>query len=311
MSSTRMVAVFGATGQQGSAVLRALLKDGTFSPRAIARNPTSDAGKTLSAQGVEVVQGDTQDKASLVRALRGSEAVFAMTAPVMPLSNEGPNELTAGRNIVDAAKEVGVKFFIWMGMPSIKRISDGKYTQCLHYDQKEEVETYLHASGIPNASLHLGGFLENLWKFGTLKKNDVGPGYTLAIPKFQTGQYQAFTWVDRDVPQATLALLKASMDPGKLKALNGKVFPLVNACMPYSELASRIGEVLGVEVAFTTIPATGAAYRDEMFAAHAEYSGLYTATSVPNPNLVALGVKLGTIDEFLEEAVKPRFSAAA
>lgn len=40
------------------------------------------------------------------------------------------------------------------------------------------------------------------------------------------------------------------------------------------------------------------------FAAHAEYDGLYTATPVPNPDLVALG---GTIDEFLESEVKPRF----
>jgi hypothetical protein len=38
-----------------------------------------------------------------------------VTAPIFPLKaeGEGPNELAWGKNIVDAAKEVGVKFFIW------------------------------------------------------------------------------------------------------------------------------------------------------------------------------------------------------
>lgn len=43
------------------------------------------------------------------------------------------------------------------------------------------------------------------------------------------------------------------------------------------------------------------------FSAHAEYSGLYTATPVPNPDLVALGVKFHSIEEFMEAEVKPRF----
>lgn len=100
MSSQRIVAVFGATGLQGfeiisrhtqypisdalyiynlgSAVVDALLKDGSFVPRAISRDPESEASKKLKACGVEVVKGDPVDKASLVSALRGSEAVFAV-----------------------------------------------------------------------------------------------------------------------------------------------------------------------------------------------------------------------------------------
>lgn len=56
----------------------ALLKDGSFVPRAISRDPESEASKKLKARGVEVVKGDPVDKASLVSALRGSEAVFAV-----------------------------------------------------------------------------------------------------------------------------------------------------------------------------------------------------------------------------------------
>ncbi|KAJ7214058.1 hypothetical protein GGX14DRAFT_696766 [Mycena pura] len=304
--SPRIVSVFGATGLQGSAVVRALLKDGTFTPRAITRDTQSEASKKLEAQGVEVVKADSLDKASLERALRGSEAVaLQVTVPLLPLKadGEGPNELVQGKNMVDAAKEVGVKFFIWTGMPSISKISNGKYTNCLHYDQKAEVEEYLKFSGLQNATIYLGAFLENYWKFGQLKKTD--SGFDVAIPQYKVGDREAFTWAERDLPAAALALLKNYTDPSK--KISGKSYPVVNACIPYSELAERTGRALGVEVTFTTAPPTGRAAMDEMFTAHAEYSGLYTATPVPNPDLVALGVKFGTVEEWLEAEVKPRF----
>ncbi|KAJ7456731.1 NAD(P)-binding protein [Mycena galericulata] len=303
MASARIVSVFGATGTQGAAVVKALLKDGTFVPRAIGRNPDSDSARKLKASGIEFAKGDSFDKASLVSALRGSEAVFAMTAPVFPLKAEGPDEITQGKNIIDAAKEAGVKFFIFSSLPSIKRISGGKYKNVLHYDQKEAVEEYLRSSGLANATLHLGGFLENYWKFGLLKKT--ATGFDVSIVNYSASDRQAFTWVERDVPAVVLALLKNYTDAAK--GVSGKVYPIVNATMPYAELAALTGKALGKEVTFTTAPPSGIVPMDEMFAAHAEYSGLFTATPTPNPDLVALGVKLGTIDEFLEAEVKPRF----
>ncbi|KAJ7364833.1 hypothetical protein DFH08DRAFT_1073378 [Mycena albidolilacea] len=303
--ASRIVSVFGATGTQGNAVIHALLNDGTFTPRAIVRNPDSDAVHKLKAQGVEIVKGDGLKKDSLVDALRGSEAVFGVTAPIFPLKEEGegPNELVWGKNIVDAAKEVGVKFFIWSSVPSVKKISGGKYSNVIHYEQKAAVEEYLQASGLANASIHLGGFLENYWKFNLLKKTDTG--FNVAVPHFSATDCQAFTWVEQVVPATILALLKNYTDPSK--NISGKTYPLVNANISYAELAELTGKVLGVEVTFTTAPAIGMPAMDEMYKSHAEYSGLYTATPVPNSDLVALGVKFGTIQEFLETEVKPRF----
>ncbi|KAJ6494125.1 hypothetical protein DFH09DRAFT_1376843 [Mycena vulgaris] len=301
MASPRIVSVFGATGLQGAAVVRALLKDGTFTPRAIVRNPQCDAALELTAAGVEVVPGDWMDKASLVSAMRGSEAVFALTFPVF---GPGPTQIDQGKNLVDAAKEAGVKFFIFTSLPSIAEISGGKYTSCVHYDQKAVVDAYLRASGLANASLHLGAFLENYWwKFGLLKKTPTG--FDVAVPNYSATALQAFTWVERDVPAATLALLKSYTDPAK--DVSGKSYPVVNATISYTELAARTGNALGVEVTFTSAPPMGIPPVDEMYEALAEYSGLYTATPVPNPALVALGVKFGTIEEFLETEVKPRF----
>ncbi|KAJ7716319.1 hypothetical protein B0H14DRAFT_2412923 [Mycena olivaceomarginata] len=304
--ASRIVSVFGATGTQGNAIIHALLKDGTFTPRAIVRNPDSDAVHKLKAQGVEIVKGDALKKDSLVDALRGSEAVFGVCdrsySPAQD-RRRGSRRTSLGKEHRRAAKEVGVKFFIWSSVPSVKKISGGKYSNVIHYEQKVAVEEYLQASGLANASIHLGGFLENYWKFNLLEKTDTG--FNVAVPHFSTTDRQAFTCIEQVVPATILTLLKNYTDPSK--NISGKTYPLVNANISYAELAELTGKVLGVEVTFTTAPAIGIPAMDEMYKSHAEYNGLYTATPVPNPDLVALGVKFGTIQEFLETEVKPQF----
>ncbi|KAJ7704989.1 hypothetical protein B0H17DRAFT_921018 [Mycena rosella] len=296
--ASRIVSVFAATGLQGSSVINALLKDGTFTPRAITRDPESEAALKLKERGVEVVRGDSIDKASLVSALRGSEAVFAVTV------GRNNDEVVQGKNIVDAAKKVGVKFFIFSSLPSIAKISGGKYTNCMNYEDKAVVEEYLKSSGLTHASLHLGSFLENYWKFGLLRKT--ATGFDVPIPNYGPADRDGFTWVGRDVPAAVLALLKNYTDPSK--NISGKSYPIINATISYAELAAKTGKALGKEVKFTSSPPTGMTWFDEMFAAHAEYSGFYTATPVPNPDLVALGMKFGTIEEFMETEIKPRYA---
>ncbi|KAJ7162902.1 hypothetical protein C8R46DRAFT_954228 [Mycena filopes] len=300
MSSTsaRIVSVFGATGQQGSYVLNALLKDGTFTPRAISRNPDSPAAQKLTARGVQVVRGDSLDKASLVGALEGSEAVFAMTVPDF---TGAESEVTHGRNMVDAAKEVGVKFFIWLSLPDVKSITNGKYQNCTMFDQKAVVQEYLKSSGLKHASILLPGFLENLWSYDLLKKTD--KGYTFAVPIPATAPVQ-FTWIGREVPAATLALLKNYSDPSK--DLNGKAYTVVNAKMTYSELTAKMAAALGVEVTCTVAPPTGIPAIDEMWEFLAEYEGYYSAP-IPNPEMVALGMKFSTVEEFLEVELKARY----
>ncbi|KAJ7075321.1 hypothetical protein B0H15DRAFT_894311 [Mycena belliarum] len=304
MPSSRIISVFGATGLQGSSVVDALLKDGSFTPRAITRNPESEAAMKLKARGVEVVKGDNADKSSLVEALRGSEAVFAVTFPAfLDQTGKTPDEVTQGKNIVDAAKEVGVQFFIFSSLPSIEKISGGKYKHVIHYDQKAIVEEYLKSSGLANASILLGGFLENFWTHQMLKKT--ATGFAISFPKYGETDLQAFTWVEKAVPSAVLALLNNYTEASKF--ISGKSYPVVNGTISPANLASMTAKVLGVEVTFTTSSGSGVLAVDEMLAAHAEYNGLYTATPVPNPELVALGVELGTIEEFLETEVKPRF----
>lgn len=58
----------GATGNQGGAALRHLIDQG-WKVRALTRNPDSESAQVVKALGVDLVQGDFEDRPSLERAL--------------------------------------------------------------------------------------------------------------------------------------------------------------------------------------------------------------------------------------------------
>jgi len=74
--------------------------------------------------------------------------------------------------------------------------------------------------------------------------------------------------------------------------------------MTFVELAEKTAKVLGVPVTYTPGPAMGVPLVDDTFAVMVELNGLYTDTPIPNPELVALGAKFSTVEEFLELEVK-------
>ncbi len=64
------VLVLGATGQQGGATARELVRRGR-STAALVRDPESPKAQELAALGVRLVRGDMDDEASLRAAMEG------------------------------------------------------------------------------------------------------------------------------------------------------------------------------------------------------------------------------------------------
>ncbi|KAJ6511251.1 hypothetical protein DFH09DRAFT_270595 [Mycena vulgaris] len=302
-----IITIFGATGTQGSAVLDAVLAEGKYTPRAVSRSLDSTASKALIAKGVEVVKADLFNLESVKAAVRGSEAVFGNTnfwdPEVFPADPKGKGEITQGKNLVDAAKDAGVKFFIWSSLPNTTKISNGLYKHVYHTDNKGVIEDYLKASGVPYAVLLTAWFAENLWKIGSLQKTDTG--YTIPIPKYGPEDMQEATWVAHDLGAAAVALLSNYTDP--TKEVLGKAFPVVSMRFTYPQMAAAIAAAIKKEVTFTPLATAGLLELDEMFLAQATI-GFYRSTPVPNPDLVALGVKFGSLEEFIQKEVVPRFA---
>ena len=103
---TRTVAVIGASGRQGGAQVRQLVKAG-FGVRALSRSADPFYGEE-KPDGVEVIAADLYDEASLVRAFEGADAVFH-THPLRARKDRAELVGSVGR----AAKQAGVVRVVW------------------------------------------------------------------------------------------------------------------------------------------------------------------------------------------------------
>ncbi|MCL6362390.1 NmrA family NAD(P)-binding protein [Pectobacterium polaris] len=105
---SRIVLVTGATGMQGTGVLKNLISGG-YHVRALTTNADSEKAQALSVMGAEACQGNFDDNASLDRALKGVNAVFSLqlTDP-----SGQHREIIQAKSLIDAAKRNGVRHFI-------------------------------------------------------------------------------------------------------------------------------------------------------------------------------------------------------
>jgi len=157
---SQILAVFGATGQQGGSIIDYVLNDPELNQkykiRAITRDTDSEKAKQLKKK-VEVVHGDVLNRASLETALTGTHTVFAMTMP--SFGPEGPElEYNSGKTIADVAVEKGVEYIIFSTLPGIKEISGGKYTKVTPFDQKAKVEHYIRSLHNIKSAFYSPGF---------------------------------------------------------------------------------------------------------------------------------------------------------
>lgn len=163
----KLIAVTGATGQQGGATLEALLKLGV-QVRAVTRNIDSDKAKALAAKpGVTCVKADFDDRESLISAFEGCDGVFAVTDFWAACGCDPLKEKQQVINMVDAAKVTGVKHFVYSSLEStvgktegLKPLTAG-YT-VPHFDAKYEAEEYMFEQlGDKATALRTSIFFEN------------------------------------------------------------------------------------------------------------------------------------------------------
>jgi uncharacterized protein YbjT (DUF2867 family) len=143
------ILVTGATGTQGGAVLRALVRHGR-PVAALVRDPGSDRARAL---GVEVRQGDLTDTASLEAAFAGVSAVYAVTTP---FGDGAEAEVQQGRCIVDAAVAASVPWLLFASVASAGRAA------VPHFASKATVEAYLAESPLRWTVVAPSYFYENV-----------------------------------------------------------------------------------------------------------------------------------------------------
>ena len=168
----KIIAVVGATGLQGKGVVSALINDGSFHVRAVTRNPDKYTGKAH-----EVVKGDLTDVSSLTAAFKGAHGVFVVTN-----FWEGADELAQGKTAITAAKEAGIRHFVWSTLPDVEKISNGRF-DVPHFTGKAKVDKLIKNAGFEHYTFVQPPFyFQNLTgQMGAQTQQDGSMGWTFPI----------------------------------------------------------------------------------------------------------------------------------
>lgn len=181
---SKILVVVGATGNQGGSVIDAVLRDEKLSKdyrlRGITRNLEGANAKALADRGVEMVQAETGDTESHVKAFEGAHTVFASTVTVYD-GRAYEHEVAHGRALADAAVKAAVPYYIYSTLPNAGQISKGKLKHMGHFDGKAEVEDYIRTLALKSAFIAPGCFMSNF--HASLAPRSMGPG-TYGIANF-------------------------------------------------------------------------------------------------------------------------------
>src|SRR5258706_4242770 len=172
-NNKKIIAVIGATGQQGGGVVRALQASGEFKVRALTRNP--DKHRQLAD---EVVKADLDRPETLEAAFKGAYGVFLVTN----FREKGADELKQATAAVRAARDTGVKHFIWSTLPNVEEISGGKF-HVPHFTGKARIDSIVKAAGFASHTFVIAPFyFQNLTgAFGPQKLPDGSFGWAVPL----------------------------------------------------------------------------------------------------------------------------------
>jgi uncharacterized protein YbjT (DUF2867 family) len=158
VETRKTIAVSGATGRQGGAVVRHLLKSGEFRVRALCRNKNSPGAIRLVSRGAEVAEADFENPASLEKALAGADGVFSVQNYWEKGIGFG-GEIRQGKNFANAAQKLGVKHFVQSTMATGAM---GFSAEMKHFRSKAALEEHIDGIGLPRTFLGTVTFMDNV-----------------------------------------------------------------------------------------------------------------------------------------------------
>lgn len=155
----QVILVSGATGNQGGAVIDALLADPSrWHIRALTRSPEGKKAAALAARGVEIHAGDLADAESLKPALAGAYGAFSVQNS-MSAGLDG--EVLQGKTFADAALAAGVKHFVYTSAGGADRNSGVP-----HFETKARIEQHIKSIGLSATVLRPVSFMEGFGASG-------------------------------------------------------------------------------------------------------------------------------------------------
>ncbi|MCJ1391642.1 hypothetical protein MMC18_004507 [Xylographa bjoerkii] len=244
---SKILVVFGVTGQQGGSVINSVLAEPDLSKqykiRALTRDLSKPTAIALAQRGIELAQADADDKDSLKQAFKNVHTAFIVTTT---LDGAGAKqaEIKQGKLIVDTAVAAGVKYIIFSSASPAAKIC-GKNVDI--FDAKAEIEDYIRTLPVKSAFFAPGFFMEN-FRGHSQPRPTPAPG-VYGIANIPAG--------DTRIP-----LLDTAADTGKFVAVilahpdkyAGQVLYGATKLYSYDEVAKVFSDVTGKTVKYKQLP---------------------------------------------------------
>jgi len=277
-TNKKLIAVVGATGLQGGAVARALQAGHQFKVRALTRHPAKH--RELAE---EVIQADLNRPETLSAGFEGAHGVFLVTN----FWEKGTDEVSQATAAVRAAKDAGVKHFVWSTLPDVEGISGGKF-HVPHFSGKAKVDRIVKEAGFVHhtfviAPMYYQGLVGVV---APQKQADGSLGWALPLDPTVRGLHMG------DITQIGDIVAGAFAHPDQ--AGHGEYLPLVGDFMSFNEIVDTLNRQ-GHNFSFKQVPKevyaglfAGAAEIAETFS----YFQAYTYLGSDSRDQIALANKI-------------------
>jgi uncharacterized protein YbjT (DUF2867 family) len=224
LNDRKLIAVIGATGQQGGGVVRALQASGQFKVRALSRSP----GKHRQL-AEEVVQADLDRPETLNAAVTGADGVFLVTN----FREKGTDEFKQATAAIRAAKDASVKHFVWSTLPDVEAISGGRF-DVPHFTGKAKIDRIVKEAGFPHHTFVIApGYYQNfVGSLAPRKQADGSVGWALPLDPDVRCLHMG------DIGELGNIVAGAFAHPGE--AGNGEYLPLVGDFLSFNEIVEAL-----------------------------------------------------------------------
>lgn len=220
------ILMIGATGNVGSFVTPALLKQGE-GVRCMVRDEAKAA--PLKEAGAEIVLGDLDDQSSLERAMNGIDTVFLVIANSQHIEQQG-------RNAIAAAVNAGVRRLI-----RYSAIKTGFDANLRSQGMQARVDEVLESSGLEYSHVRPTNYMQV---------------YLMAAPTVQSDSAMYFPFGDgrigmadvRDIAEAAVEVITGEGHEGKSYSVTGP------EALNLHEVAEAISGAIGKKVSYVDTP---------------------------------------------------------
>ena len=253
MAEKKIIAVVGATGNQGGGLVRAILEDGSggFAARALTRDPDSKKARELAELGAEVVQADLDSPPTLAAAFDGAYGAFCVTFFWEHFVPE--KELVQAGAMARAAKQAGLKHVVWSTLEDTRKfvpITDERMPTLMekykvpHYDAKAEANRAFAQFGVPVTYMLTSFYWENLLYLGIGPRKGKDGKLVLTLPM---GDKRLAGIAAEDIGRCAYSIFKAGFD------LLGKTVGFAGDHLTGAQMAGALSKELGETVTYSPI----------------------------------------------------------